>query len=126
MPELRDSEQPILFPKTCPECGDHLFKPEDEAVWRCVNINCKAQVVERIIHFVSKDAMDIRSFGEANVRKFFELGLFSDIPGIYEFDSNALPEHRCFGEKSITNLRKAIEESKSQPSSFDLCAQSAM
>jgi DNA ligase (NAD+) len=61
---------------------------------------------------VSKDAMDIRSFGEANVRKFFELGLFSDIPGIYEFDSNALPEHRCFGEKSITNLRKAIEESK--------------
>jgi DNA ligase (NAD+) len=116
MPELRDgSEQPILFPKTCPECGDHLFKPEDEAVWRCVNINCKAQVVERIIHFVSKDAMDIRSFGEANVRKFFELGLFSDIPGIYEFDSNALRNIDGFGEKSITNLRKAIEESKSQP-----------
>ena len=60
-----------------------LFKPEDEAVWRCININCEAQVVERIIHFVSKDAMDIRSFGEANVRKFYELNLLKDIPGIY-------------------------------------------
>ena len=43
-----------------------LVKPEGEAVWRCINPNCPAQVVERIIHFVSKDAMDIRSFGEAN------------------------------------------------------------
>ncbi|MEI9935327.1 MAG: NAD-dependent DNA ligase LigA [Ferruginibacter sp.] len=74
--ELRNgSEEKIVFPKNCPVCGDKLFKVEDEAVWRCTNFNCEAQVVERIIHFVSKDAMDIKSFGEANVRKFYELGL---------------------------------------------------
>ncbi|MBA2562364.1 MAG: NAD-dependent DNA ligase LigA, partial [Chitinophagaceae bacterium] len=74
--ELRNGEEKkINFPVNCPVCNDELVKPEGEAVVRCVNINCKAQVVERIILFVSKDAMDIRSFGEANVRKFFEMGL---------------------------------------------------
>ena len=116
MPELRDgTEQPIVFPRHCPECRDELFKPEDEAVWRCININCKAQVVERIIHFVSKDAMDIRSFGEANVRKFYDMGLFKDIPGIYGFEMASLRGLDGFGEKSINNLRQAIEDSKQQP-----------
>jgi DNA ligase (NAD+) len=82
--ELRTGkETPIAFPTHCPVCGDKLVKPEGEAVWRCVNITCPAQVVERIIHFASKDAMDIRSFGDANVRKFYELGFLKDIPGIY-------------------------------------------
>jgi DNA ligase (NAD+) len=114
--ELRNgSEKPIVFPKKCPVCNDELFKPDDEAVWRCININCKAQVVERIIHFVSKDAMDIKSFGEANVRKFYELGLLKDVPGIYELDFNAITGLEGFGKKSIDNLRVAIESSKSQP-----------
>ena len=67
-------EKKIRFPKTCPVCNSQLFKEEEEAVWRCINIECPAQVVERMIHFVSKDAMDIRGFGDANVRKFYELG----------------------------------------------------
>lgn len=114
--ELRNGkEHKIIFPKNCPECGDTLVRPEGEAVSRCVNINCKAQVVERIIHFVSKDAMDIRSFGEANVRKFFELGLLKDIPGIYNLDFDAISQLEGFGDKSITNLRQAIENSKKQP-----------
>ena len=114
--ELRDgSESPIVFPKKCPVCNDELYKPEDEAVWRCININCKAQVVERIIHFVSKDAMDIKSFGEANVRKFYELGLLKDVPGIYQLDFDAITGLEGFGKKSIDNLRTAIESSKSQP-----------
>ncbi len=108
-------EKNIVFPKHCPECEAELFKPEEEAVWRCVNINCKAQVVERIIHFVSKDAMDIKSFGEANVRKFFEMGLLKDIPGIYSFDVDQLKGIEGFGEKSITNLKDAITQSKQQP-----------
>jgi DNA ligase (NAD+) len=90
-------------------------KPPGEAVSRCVNINCKAQVVERIIHFVSKDAMDIRSFGEANVRKFFELGWLKDIPGIYTLDFSEISQLEGFGEKSIANLQQAIELSKTQP-----------
>src|SRR5437762_7135549 len=72
------NEKKIHFPKICPVCNSKLFKEEGEAVWRCINIECPAQVVERIIHFVSKDAMDIRGFGEANVRKFYEMGLLKD------------------------------------------------
>lgn len=116
LPELRDgSEQPIRFPTECPVCRDKLYKPDGEAVWRCVNINCEAQVVERIIHFVSKDAMDIRSFGEANVRKFYTLGLLKDVPGIYTLDFAALSELEGFGARSLDNLKAAIEASKSQP-----------
>ena len=116
LPDLRNgSEIEIVFPKNCPVCEHHLFKPEEEAVWRCTNINCKAQVVERIIHFVSKDAMDIKSFGEANVRKFFDMGLLKTIPDIYSFDVEKLSGIEGFGAKSILNLKAAIEESKSQP-----------
>jgi len=114
--ELRDgTEEPINFPTHCPVCGDLLFKPEGEAVWRCININCAAQAVERIIHFVSKDAMDIKSFGDANVRKFFELKLLQDIPGIYQLDYDAIGKLDGFGKKSLDNLKAAITSSKTQP-----------
>src|SRR5580692_4258324 len=114
--ELRNGkEEEIIFPKDCPVCGDRLVKPEDEAVWRCININCKAQVVERIIHFASKDALDIRSFGEANVHKFFELEFLKDIPGIYKLPFEKIKEIEGFGEKSISNLQTAIKLSKQQP-----------
>ena len=116
MPELRNGqEQPIQFPKQCPVCASQLFKEEEEAVWRCTNIECPAQVVERIIHFVSKDAMDIRGFGEANVRKFYEMGLIKDIPSIYILDFNKLKGLEGFGQKSIDNLQSALENSKKQP-----------
>src|SRR5579862_7635729 len=116
MPELRNGKEEIIkFPRNCPVCSDPLVKPQDEAVWRCVNINCKAQVVERIIHFASKDALDIRSFGEANVHKFFELGLLKDIPGIYSLPFDQIRELEGFGEKSVNNLQSAIETSKQQP-----------
>ena len=111
----KGDEQKIIFPTSCPVCNHKLFKTEDEAVWRCININCAAQVVERIIHFVSKDAMDIRSFGDANVRKFYELGLLKDIPGIYTLPFETLKKIDGFGEKSIVNLIAAIEQSKKQP-----------
>lgn len=114
--ELRNGDETdIQFPKTCPVCNHSLQKTEDEAVWRCFNINCKAQIVERIIHFVSKDAMDIKSLGEANIRKFYELGLLKDVPSIYEFDINQLKKTEGFGAKSIANLKDAIEKSKTQP-----------
>ena len=114
--DLREGkETKIHFPTHCPVCNDKLFKPEGEAVWRCMNINCEAQVVERIIHFVSKDAMDIKSFGEANVRKFYDLGLLKDIPGIYHLDFEAIGKLEGFGKRSIDNLQTAIENSKGQP-----------
>jgi DNA ligase (NAD+) len=72
-------------------------------------------VLERIIHFVSKDAMDIRSFGESHVRKFYSLALLKDIPGIYELDYKAVSSLEGFGAKSVENLKTAIENSKQQP-----------
>jgi DNA ligase (NAD+) len=116
MAELRTgNEKKISFPKACPVCDSKLFKEEGEAAWRCNNIECPAQVAERIIHFVSKGAMDIRGFGEANVRKFYELGLLKDVPGIYKLDFKKIGELEGFGQKSIDNLQAAIENSKKQP-----------
>jgi DNA ligase (NAD+) len=114
--ELRTGkETKIVFPKTCPVCSSKLFREEGEAAWRCINIECPAQAVERIIHFVSKDALDIRGFGEANIRKFYELGLLKDIPGIYKLDFEKIGIIEGFGKKSIDNLQSAINNSKTQP-----------
>ena len=114
--ELRNgSETKIKFPKKCPVCNSPLSKEEGEAVWRCINIECPAQVVERIIHFASKDAMDIRGFGDANVRKFYGLGFLKDIPGIYELDFEKIGTLEGFGKKSVDNLQLAIGNSKKQP-----------
>jgi DNA ligase (NAD+) len=116
VPEARTgSETPIVFPTHCPVCGSLLFKEPGEAVWRCINAECKAQVVERMIHFVSKDAMDIRSFGEQQVRRFYDAGLIHDIPSIYRIDFERIAKFDGFGKKSIDNLKQAIEASRSQP-----------
>ncbi|RQO30243.1 DNA ligase (NAD(+)) LigA [Taibaiella sp. KBW10] len=114
--ELRDgSETAIVFPSHCPVCDDALFKAEGEAAWRCVNINCAAQVVERLIHFASKDAMDIRNLGDANINRFYELGFIKSVEGIYQLDFDAIAQLDKFGAKSIENLKAAIEKSKTQP-----------
>lgn len=114
--DLRDgSEKEIVFPKHCPVCGDPLVKEPGESAWRCVNINCEAQVVERLIHFGSKDAMDIRNLGEANVKKFYDLKLLKDIPGIYQLDFEKIGQLEGFGKKSVENLKTAVENSKQQP-----------
>jgi len=111
-------ERKIHFPEHCPVCNSKLFKEEDEAVWRCINIECPAQVVEKIIHFTSKDAMDIRGFGDANVRKFYQLGLLKDIPNLQSAISNSKgqPLHRLIfalgirfvGETTAKTLANAV------------------
>jgi DNA ligase (NAD+) len=114
--ELRTGdEQEIVFPKCCPSCGDEIVRTAEEAAWRCVNISCPAQVLERLMHFASKDAMDIRGLGEANIKKFYELGLLKSIPEIYQLDYEAIGKLEGFGAKSIGNLQSAIANSKGQP-----------
>jgi DNA ligase (NAD+) len=114
--ELRNGdEKPIRFPKHCPSCGTELYKSEDEAAWRCININCPAQVLEKLIHFASKDAMDIRGLGSAIIEKFYTLNLLTSIPQIYQLDYAAIGQLEGFGKKSIDNLKTAIENSKGQP-----------
>ncbi|MBK7764229.1 MAG: NAD-dependent DNA ligase LigA [Bacteroidetes bacterium] len=115
-PELRDgSEHEIVFPTHCPVCNETLYKPEAEAVWRCTNINCTAQIIERLAHYASKDAMDIRGLGDALVKKFFESGYLHHISSIYHLPYEQMKGLEGFGEKSMQNLQAAIEKSKSQP-----------
>ena len=113
--ERNGTEKVVEFPKKCPVCKSELFKEDGEAVWRCINIECEAQVVEKIVHFVSKDAMDIKSFGDANVRKFYEQKLVKDIPNIYTLDYDTIGILEGFGKKSVDKLKEAIEASKQQP-----------
>jgi DNA ligase (NAD+) len=113
--ERNGDERRIAFPTECPACGKPLTRPEEEAVWRCTNTGCQAQVLERIIHFTSKDAMDIRGLGEANIRKFHGLGWLSDIPDIYGLPYERMTSLEGMGEKSVSNLREAIDRSRSQP-----------
>jgi DNA ligase (NAD+) len=116
IPKLRSGKEKIIqFPTHCPVCCALLEKEEAEAVWRCNSPLCTAQIIERIIHFVSKDAMDIKSFGEANIRKFYELGLLTNIPSLYQLDFSKITGLEGFGKKSIDNLNAAIEISKTQP-----------
>lgn len=109
------SETPVTFPENCPSCSAKLVKPEEEAVWRCVNIECPAQVEERIIHYVSKSAMDIRGFGKDIVKRFVAEGLLKNIEGVYTLDYNDIFQLDKWGERSVQNLRNSIEASKNQP-----------
>ena len=111
----KGTEKMITFPTTCPVCNTPLEKEEAEAVWRCISPLCKAQIVERIIHFVSKDAMDIKSFGEANIRKFYDIGILPNVPAVYTLDFEKVTQLEGFGKKSIDNLQAAIAHSKNQP-----------
>jgi DNA ligase (NAD+) len=107
-------EQPIVFPSHCPSCGSKLVKSEEEAAWRCVNIECPAQVFERLVHFVSKDAMDIAGFGPANVDRFIAEGWLKSIPDIYRLPYDKISELEGFGERSVEKLKEAIKASKSK------------
>ena len=111
----KGNEKIIQFPTHCPVCNAELEKEEAEAVWRCNSPLCTAQIIEKIIHFVSKDAMDIKSFGEANIRKFYELGLLQTITDLYTLELEKVNGLEGFGKKSIENLKTAIEVSKTQP-----------
>jgi DNA ligase (NAD+) len=116
--ELRTGdEKPIKFITHCPSCGDELYRLEEEAAWRCTNINCPAQVLERLIHFASKDAMDIRGLGVANIEKFNRLGWLNSLQEIYRLHTRVeeMNAMEGFGKKSIDNLLSAIENSKKQP-----------
>jgi len=105
----------IAFPKGCPSCGKEIVKPQDEAVYRCVNAECPAQAEERLIHFVSKDAMDIDGFGRETVSEFFKLGWVKTIPDIYRLDYEHVATLEGWKAKSINNLREGIDISKQQP-----------
>jgi DNA ligase (NAD+) len=101
----------------CPECQAEVVKLEGEAMYYCSNAACPAQVKERIEHFTSRGAMDIRGIGESLSSILFEQGLVKDIADLYylEKKKGQLLKLAGMGEKSAENLLKAIEESKDRP-----------
>lgn len=111
----KDNAKKILFPKGCPSCGKEILKPQDEAVYRCINAECPAQVEEKLIHFVSKDAMDIDGFGRETVSEFFKLEMLKTLPDIYKLNYETISKLEGWKEKSINNLKAGIEKSKEQP-----------
>lgn len=114
--DLRDgSERDIVFPKECPSCSSPLVRPEEEAIWRCDNAECPAQAEERIIHYVSKDAMDIDGLGRSIIIDFIERGYLQNIEFIYELPYDEIRKLEGWGEKSVVNLREGIESSKGRP-----------
>jgi DNA ligase (NAD+) len=108
-------EQQIHFPKNCPICNTDLVRPEEEAIWRCDNAECPAQVEERVIHYVSKDAMDIDGLGRSILIDFIERGYLKNIEGIYQLPYEEILKLEGWGTKSVDNLKAGVEDSKNRP-----------
>lgn len=107
-----DSSQPFAFPTVCPSCGSEVVREEDEAATRCINPECPAQLLRNIIHFTSRDAMDIEGLGPAIVSQLVEYGRIHSAADIYHLTEESFEGLERFGEKSVQNLLIAIENSK--------------
>jgi DNA ligase (NAD+) len=116
------SAKPYKFPVTCPVCGSHAVREEGEAVRRCTGgLICPAQQVERLRHFVSRDAFDIEGLGEKQVQAFYADGIVMEPADIFTLaardrrSSRKLADREGYGETSVRNLFAAIEERRTVP-----------
>lgn len=108
----RQSEEKLEIPKNCPSCNSELIHFEDEVALRCINPRCPAQIKEGLIHFASRDAMNITGLGPAVVEKLFDQQLVNDVAGIYRLTVEDLLQLENFKEKSANKLYTAIQASK--------------
>ncbi len=115
LPEYRkENSRAYIAPKFCPMCGAPLVRNVDEAVLRCINPECPEQMRRRIIHFASRNCMDIEGLGDAVVSQLASLGLVKNFADIYTLNSEALYQIKNFKQKSVENLLAAIEDSKTR------------
>lgn len=105
-------EEEFLMPTHCPECNSELVRLEEEVALRCINPKCPAQIREGLIHFVSRNAMNIDGLGERVVSQLFSEKLIEDVADLYTLDYEQLIQLERMGEKSVNNLLHAIEASK--------------
>lgn len=111
--EQRDSESvPFSMPTHCPSCESELERLEGEVALRCMNLNCPAQLKEGLIHFVSRNAMNIDGLGEKIIAQLFDQQLVAKITDLYQLERDQLLKLERMGEKSVDNLLTAIETSK--------------
>lgn len=107
------NETSFIMPSKCPSCGSDVVREAGEAAHKCQNMECPAQLLRNIIHFVSKDAMDISGLGEAIIKTFVDKSIIKGAADLYYVDFYEIANIEGFGEKSATNLIEAIEKSKS-------------
>ncbi len=107
-----EGSTPWRFPKSCPACGVDLVRLEGESDTYCVNLECPAQRVQRIVHFASRGAMDIEGLGESRVEQFVAAGLVTDVADLYRLEVGLLAPLEGFAALSARNLVSAIELSK--------------
>ncbi|MBS2967557.1 NAD-dependent DNA ligase LigA [Metabacillus sp. KIGAM252] len=105
-------EKEFAMPTECPECGSELVRIEGEVALRCINPMCPAQLREGLIHFVSRNAMNIDGLGERVIAQLFQEGLITDVADLYELTRDQLLALDRMGEKSTENLLNAILKSK--------------
>ncbi|OUM84403.1 MAG: DNA ligase (NAD(+)) LigA [Bacillus thermozeamaize] len=116
VPEKRTGEErPFRMPSHCPECRSPLVKLEGEVAWRCINPECHAHLREGLIHFASRNAMDIGGLGEKVITQLFDAGLLRSPADLYTLKEEELLKLERMGKKSVANLLAAIERSKSNP-----------
>ena len=104
----------FTMPDACPVCGADVDHPEGEAMSRCTNASCPAQVLERVRHFCSRGAMDIEGIGDVMAQQLTELGLVRDIADVYALDAEQLARVPRTGEKTVANLLRNIDASKAR------------
>ncbi|MGM0444765.1 MAG: NAD-dependent DNA ligase LigA [Bacillota bacterium] len=107
-------EKEFEMPDKCPVCGEKVYREEGEAVTRCTNISCPAQRRESILHFVSRDAMDIEGVGPSLVDQLLENELIEDFADLYYIDKKDLVNLERMAEKSSQNVIDAIKSSKNR------------
>ena len=110
------------MPEKCPSCGSQVEHPHDEVMTFCPNISCPARILESIVHFASRSAMDIRGLGYERVRALLDAKLIEDVADLYELTPLQLLNLEGFAEKSAQQLVDAIADSKEQPLSALLFA----
>lgn len=110
-----ESSQPWSFPTVCPSCGGPLVRLEGESDTYCVNLDCPAQRIQRIVHFASRSAMDIEGLGESRVAQLVAAGLLADAADCYRLSVEAIEGLEGFGSLSARNLVGAVEASKDRP-----------
>ena len=105
---------PFTMPTHCPACGGLAARVEGEAVWRCTNTACPAQLKERLFHWGSRRAMDIEGLGEVIIGQLVDRGLVRDFADLYALDVDTLADLERLAKKSAQNLHRAIEASKTR------------
>ena len=112
MEKRTGKEKAFSMPARCPACGSKLVREEDEVALRCENVGCPAQIKETILHFASRNAMDIEGMGDAIVDQLVDKSLVKDYGDIYHLKFEDVKNLERMAEKSARNLMDAIEESK--------------